>query len=296
VAVGPPARTPDEPLVHRQKPPPQAPGSVPAQPDAAAQVPPLASEPAAAGSVPPAASFPPADLADAVRRLHGVDVSDVVVSRGPEADRQAHSLGARAFTSDGEIMLPSEAGPVERSQTRALLAHELTHAAQQRALGPSLPPEHTREGAALEDAAVATEHLVLGGRAVSPSPSPPSSPSPAVIPVAASVQRQTEEPPGALPAGNAFDPLALLPRQGPELAPVTQAAISVSAPAPSGGETGFGAERARLIELTRLRVLDLDDSVAVAELADGIYQRVRAKLQRELLIDRERSGLLSDFR
>jgi hypothetical protein len=43
-------------------------------------------------------------------------------------------------------------------------------------------------------------------------------------------------------------------------------------------------------------LLDLDDSLAVSDLADGIYRRVCVALRRELLVGRERSGLLSDFK
>ena len=51
----------------------------------------------------------PSDLADALRRAHGVDVSDVLVSRGPLAGQRARELGAQAFTRQGEVVLPLEA-------------------------------------------------------------------------------------------------------------------------------------------------------------------------------------------
>jgi hypothetical protein len=231
-----------------------------------------------------------------MRRAHGIDVSDVLISRGPQASQQARAIGALAFTRNGEVVLPPEAGPIERPQTRALLAHELTHAAQQRALGPNLPAADSPAGFALERQARAVEQMVLGPplgariestAAFSPPPDPiPSSP--------AQVQRQIEELPPSLPTGNAFDPFALLPQQ-----PVADAP-AVEQPQPPPGEasqdTGSGPASTRLLELAGRRLLDLDDSLAVGTLADSIYKRVRSRLRHELLIDRERSGLLSDFR
>ncbi len=260
----------------------------------------------------------PYDLADSLRRLHGIDVSDVVVSRGQQAGREADALGARAFTRAGEIVLPPGAGPIERPETRALLAHELTHAAQQRALGPSLPPADSAAGAALERAAVATERRVLGydapgrpawGGVASPAlvhapPQQPAQtwPAPAAPAAAATIQRQGEEITGTLPAGNAFDPFALLPRQadepGLDLAADVLALKAALAEVPGMAvvDAELGLARDRLLALAGQRLLNLDDSLAIGELADGIYKRIRARLQRELLVDRERSGLLSDFR
>jgi hypothetical protein len=255
----------------------------------------------------------PPDLADALRRAHGIDVSDVLVIRAPLAGQHARRLGARAFAQGGEVILPPEAGPIERPQTRALLAHELTHAAQQRALGPSLPAEDSAAGVVLERQAREVERRVLCAQ---PPPAEqeerrPPWPPPAALPVppampappgpSASVQRQTEElAVGGLGAGAAFDPFALLPQQPVTEPPARPAELGADqsppvplAPAP---DEGFGSARARLLTIAGQRLLDLDDSVAVGNLADGIYRRVRARLRHELLVDRERSGLLSDFR
>jgi hypothetical protein len=252
--------------------------------------------------------FAPQDLADALRRMHGIDVSDVVVSRGPEAGVEARAFGARAFTRDGEVILPDEAGPVERPETRALLAHELTHAAQQRALGPGLPPPGSAAGTALEAQAVATEQRVLGSATGGAPVQPlihPASPAGAVSwslatgLTTAPVQRQTEEIPTSLPTGNALDPFALLPRQADQVVTGQTAETSdpqVSTVRSDAPDLELGQARTRLLELAEQRLLDLDDPVAVAELAEGIYRRVRTKLRRELLVDRERAGLLSDFR
>lgn len=253
----------------------------------------------------------PYDLADTLRRLHGVDLSDVVVNRGAQAGREAEAMGARAFARDGEIVLPPGAGPFERPQTRALLAHELTHIAQQRLLGPALPPEDSAAGVALERAAVAAERRMLGqdepGRTSWSSVAapvlvhaPPQQASQAP-PASAGVQRQGEDLTGTPWTGNAFDPLALLPQQatepGLDLALEVQALQAALAGLPAADpDVELSLARDRLVVLAGQRLLNLDDSLAVSELADGIYRRIRARLQRELLVDRERSGLLSDFR
>jgi hypothetical protein len=235
-------------------------------------------------------------------------VSDVLVSRGPLAGQRARELGARAFTRHGEVVLPLEAGPVERPQTRALLAHELTHAAQQRALGPNLPAEDSAAGAMLEQQARDVERRILGSQPPNAGPQdlrqpwpPPAEPSVQAPSSPASVQRQTEEPALTSPAvGNAFDPFALLPQPPVTEPPARPADVVAGQPPPAliapGHDDDFGPARARLLTIAGQRLLDLDDSAAIGSLADGIYRRVLARLRRELLVDRERSGLLSDFR
>lgn len=104
----------------------------------------------------------PQDLVQALRASHGIDVRDVEVRRDTAAGSEASRRGARAFTRGATVHLPESAGEVGATATRALLAHELVHAAQQRRLGGALPAEHTVEGRALEAEAVAAE-LSYGG-------------------------------------------------------------------------------------------------------------------------------------
>lgn len=115
-----------------------------------------------------AAEQVPSDIASTFQTYFGVDVSTVAVHRGPAVSLQAGSLSARAFTQGGNVYLPDEAGDVSGHDTRALLAHELVHATQQRVLGSALPPEGTAEGQQLEAAAVATEQWFKGERAEPP--------------------------------------------------------------------------------------------------------------------------------
>lgn len=99
----------------------------------------------------------PAELAQALRSSHGIDVTDVPVHRTLDAATEARQIGARAFTRGGRVFLPEDAGALTSSQARGLLAHELVHAAQQRRLGGALPGEGSTEGRLLEAEAVAAE-------------------------------------------------------------------------------------------------------------------------------------------
>lgn len=104
----------------------------------------------------------PADLANALRASHGVDVAEVSVRRDPDAGSEAQRRQARAFTRGATVYLPEAAGALDSPQTRALLAHELVHAAQQRRLGGALPAEHSDEGRALEAEALGAERMYGG--------------------------------------------------------------------------------------------------------------------------------------
>jgi hypothetical protein len=58
------------------------------------------------------------------------------------------------------VFLPDWHGSTSGGEARAILTHELTHVAQQRRLGSSLPTEDSPDGAALE-----TEALAVAGQA-----------------------------------------------------------------------------------------------------------------------------------
>jgi hypothetical protein len=269
--------------------------------------------------------FAPHDLADALRRIHGVDVSDVPINRDPESTIEARGLGARAFTRDGGVFLPPDEGPLERPDTRSLLAHELAHAAQQRALGPTLPPEGSELGRRLEAQAVAAERLAFDQipamwTAPAATPTPPLPPpfvdgqawsgfAPTTEAAAAlssvRVQRQPEHAAQPLPAPPPGPAASLESAAGPAIfgrasdllgSPVAaETAAPNLAADPVGSITGPMAEAGTQVG-RRERHLNLDDESAVGEFADELYRRVRTRLRRELLVDRERSGLLSDFR
>ena len=104
----------------------------------------------------------PAALANEVRARQQADVSSVPVYRGQKVSEAARSRGARAFASGGAVFLPDEAGPVDSPKARGLLAHELTHAVQQRMFGPRLPAPETPIGRRLEAEAQAAERFYSG--------------------------------------------------------------------------------------------------------------------------------------
>lgn len=146
----------------------------------------------------------PADLAATFQRSHGVDVSAVPVDRGPHGAAEARRIGARAFSRGELIVLPSEAGPGDAADARALLGHELAHVVQQRLLG-SVPPETDESGRALEEAAQATEAWIRGGAAGPPPPILPSAPLP--------LWRQAA--PAYRPAQGSHSPPPAQPSRGP---------------------------------------------------------------------------------
>ncbi len=141
--------------------------------------------------------------------------------------------------------------------TAATLAHELVHVAQQRALGDRLPPEHTPAGRTLEAQA-----------------------NPAAIATPVS-----HIPVSRIPDGVQRDPVD--PPPTPEPAPAQRQQPLDDALAPYHDQ---------LIALCGQRPVDLDDALDLAELTTKLYPSLRGLLRSELIVDRERAGLLTDFR
>lgn len=268
----------------------------------------------------------PAGLASAFFALHGADVSDVPVRRGRAVSQQATRLDAAAFSHGGEVYLPESAGSLGQAQAQALLAHELTHAVQQRMLGATLPGEGSAEGRELEEQAIATQRWFLG--APGPVPSLAFLPSgtvprlthapvlrqapraaadeaigmvaaeaPAPVPAGVGVQRQPADAavltsPYAGPAGQSAQ---AAPAAAPA-APGTSAPDAVAGTAVAGTHPDIADLRDQVADLAGQRSADLDDPVHMEELAAKLYRRLRARIRHELIVDRERSGLLTDFR
>jgi hypothetical protein len=110
---------------------------------------------------------PPPDVVELVRQQTGVHVGDAVIDRSPEVTERASQMGAIAFTERGTVHLPSELGEITDASNRAIVAHELTHVAQQRALGP-VPSEDSPEGRDLEAEARRVQRLAAGDPIVRP--------------------------------------------------------------------------------------------------------------------------------
>jgi hypothetical protein len=106
-------------------------------------------------------------LAETVRAFYeprfGRDFGGVRVHRGPQAAEAARAVNARAYTAGSDIVFGANEYAPETSRGKRLLAHELTHVAQQEAAGNTavqrqpdtesvgLPPEHPDNIAAIEE-------------------------------------------------------------------------------------------------------------------------------------------------
>jgi hypothetical protein len=278
----------------------------------------------------------PADVAVAVRSVVGVDVSDVPVRRGPEVTAAAQAVGARAFTTQAEVHLPAEAGHLDSPPTRALLAHELVHAAQQRVLGAALPSETSPEGQLLERTAVATERWVRGDPPPQPAlvhrPTPPDNGTVQAaveqtrllarqvdrIAEAQAAMTSTAQPIQRAPDG---EPTSTMVAPPPETGPTITATPANAATmfsswsltdviAPERTEDGtpdiaelrdaLAGLRQSVSELADRQPQELapnlNDHATLDDLAGKLFGRIRSRLRRELLVDRERSGRLTDFR
>lgn len=225
----------------------------------------------------------PHDILGMVRRTSGVDVSDVPIRRGQAVAEAARSFGARAFTRGAEVFLPAQEGPADEPVARGLLAHELTHAAQQRALGPDLPDETSPAGRALEAEAVTAERWArgLGSEPVeSTAPAASSWTAPWHAASATGVQRQAE------------DVTTVAEPEAPAAPGAADAEPRGSAAAPVDEE--MNRAREKLLDLSTRRPLDLDSPGDLEELTSRIYQGIQRRLRRDLVIDRERAGRLGE--
>ncbi|MCR6487823.1 DUF4157 domain-containing protein [Amycolatopsis sp. OK19-0408] len=204
----------------------------------------------------------PGTIAATFRTQFGVDVADVPVRRGRAVSAQAATLSARAFTTAGEVFLPDEADALTTVDAGGLLVHELTHVAQQRLLGPAVPPEASADGAELERRALAAEQWARGENA------PPD----ALVP-----ETMTAE------AG-----------QPPEV--MRAEAVSWSLPSEAPAEAPDDSELVARLDRLDETVAELakQDREPAEALADRLYHRLRHRLRGELLVDRERRGTLAD--
>lgn len=109
----------------------------------------------------PAIEASPSQVAAAVQRSLGTDVSNVRIRR--DTGLVAQRLSARAFTSDGEVHIPAAIGRLDSGEGAGLVTHELVHAGQQSVLGSSRPHEHTQDGQHLEAQARSAEQASFAG-------------------------------------------------------------------------------------------------------------------------------------
>jgi hypothetical protein len=304
----------------------------------------------------------PAEIVSVFRSTFGLDLADVPVNRGPGVAPLARSVSARAFAQGGEVFLPDDVGGLDTPDARGLLAHELTHAAQQRLLGADLPPEQSPAGVELETVAVTAERWYRG------EGSPPAAlvhlparldatgASAAIEQTSTLIERlamrgdvpttvvqraddligtaglfggSTTTAPSAdtsgpilvppvpaptTPAPIGFTPTVLSPNNGatPPMGPIPGALFTPpeppsqpppqqQAPDPEVGRLRADVDRltntvAELAGRPAEPAADLTDPATLDDLTVRLYDRVRTNLRTELLVDRERAGLLADLR
>ncbi len=112
----------------------------------------------------------PGEVRDELRQRHDLDVGRAEIVRGWAVDQEASERGARAFTRGTEVFLPDGAGASDQEPARSLVAHELTHVAQQQALGGAAPDEASTAGRQMEADARRIEARFQQG-AATPAPS-----------------------------------------------------------------------------------------------------------------------------
>jgi hypothetical protein len=262
-------------------------------------------------------------------------------------DARAAGLDARAYTHAGVVHLPESAGPIDSAANESLIAHELAHVAQQRALGPRAA-EDGPLGDALEAQARAVERAHLGEPV---APWELEWPEGAELPSGGMTWTiedgfQPSSPPGGLPPGgsprvpgggglpgftaSAFDGATRPQRARESAAPPPpppglpdwfgqddesddsiqplrypepqDEQESQTEPAPDTEDeerTLSDAEISRVAARVRAGIstprLDPQDPALLDALARGLYGRLRSSLRSELISDRERSGILTEF-
>ncbi len=253
----------------------------------------------------------------------GVDLSMVPIDRTAGGASEARQLHARGFTSPTTVVIPQHVGTLDAGPGEALLAHELTHVAQQARLGPNLPLEHTPAGRMLEAEALSAEMTFAPGAATRSAPlqgrvgsGEPSASGPAEAVAGASMPLATPTSSGSDPealAASIFQRLSALSLPGPGgTAPVVTsqswtagqpmgpapagagiqrapepspapAATPATPPAPAGAPGGGGGQFA-----TR------PSDEELSNLTQWMYPLISYKLKGELREGRERAGLVTD--
>ena len=113
----------------------------------------------------------PDDIRQAIEQAHQTSLVGAAIDRSDEAAIESRRLDATAFTRDDTIHLPQAVGHIDSAEARGLIAHELTHIAQQRRLGAALPGKDSEEGRLLE-AQARVAHQFFRGDAGAPAPQP----------------------------------------------------------------------------------------------------------------------------
>lgn len=254
----------------------------------------------------------PADLIREVEKHSGESIGQISVVRGPNVDARARKLSAKAYSANGKIYLPGSQ-PLHTRSMRKLVAHELLHVMQQRALGTAIPAEHTADGKALEAQAKSAEKLGDGSAALHTGAEPgkskktgeskpsrswwkPAAAGPAKKPaesgmavrrggaavVAAARQAAADEVHAHSDQGNDSGAQTGQPSHV-QRAPESDSSSSVNAGQGAGGAGGSGAGASASGD-------GATDRASIERQARALYPTIRALLRAELVRDRERRG------
>jgi hypothetical protein len=215
-----------------------------------------------------------------IARLLG-GIPRVGIHTDAPAAAAAQALGADALTMGGDIFVSPRQADFNNPRGVALLAHELTHVAQQRR-GEGESP------AALEEAALANERAILH-YLTAPSPiaslnSPVGRPA---VPGVLSGPSFPLEGGFSAPESLSRAPLPLYPSSTPPvLAATVQRAVGPT-PGPEVGPVPPAPPALPAAESPTLAAAEAASSIEVARLADQVYEM----LVRRLASERERRGL-----
>lgn len=269
----------------------------------------------------PLEPVPPATVAR-FENLTGIDLGFVPINRTPEVRRTAAEIGARAYTHGGTVHLPHDLGEPDRFDNEGLVGHELAHVAQERyADGPVSADEWERQAAMVERAfrgepvpddwnAQFAPFAGVPQRSWSPASGfvqdLPSMPGEQLQRAPLSEASTGPEPPDhAAPSIGAelSDPgqgLDLVYGEVPEELfhaeqPPTRDVDELAAPSHWPDDDVLDAVADRLRRTLVIPDFDVDDPLMLERLADNLYGRFRGHLRQELLVDRERSGVLTEF-
>jgi uncharacterized protein DUF4157 len=237
-------------------------------------------------SVQRASEAAPPDIEAPISRAFDTSLAGVRIDRSDAGTAIADSMGARAFTEGDDVVLPPTEGPLGHGPARSLLAHELTHVAQQRRFGAALPAEASPQGRRLELQAQRVERDFGSHRNASSPSSAESSTQGSQLPLAPIVPATVQRAMAAVTAqAEAAEARAVTPLVMAQREPETASPSAPAAAAETAGETASaGAAN------------DAQSEQSMDELAGRLYDRIRGRLKNELLVDRERAGFLTDLR
>jgi hypothetical protein len=198
------------------------------------------------------------------------------VQRAPESASVATAtrpVDAQPSTGGDDLVLPSSNGSPDVRPSRSLFGAAFSHVAPQRQDGPTMPGQ-ALSVSRLVQVPTQTERSV--SRAAELPLAPLQRAAPAESPELAPGAEWTSE---AVPRGGFDSPeVNGLPPRAPSPA---EAGSAVSAVGPAIGSVVGGHKATET---------DMD------ELAGKLYDKIRTRLKSELLVDRERAGLLTDLR